>query len=99
MCAGHQPDEVLVVLRCDQVNVVPPGQHAVYRFLHLRVEVYRVDELYVRIAQGQFGECQADTLEAGAEVFPAMAGDEDHALCRSASTPVRRRLASSGLGC
>ncbi|MNF08788.1 hypothetical protein D3C80_2092980 [compost metagenome] len=71
---------MLIVLRGYEVDVVTPREQAVDRFLHLRVEVYRVNELYIWVAQGQFGQGQADTFETGAEVFPTMAGDQHHAL-------------------
>ncbi|MNF76524.1 hypothetical protein D3C84_586400 [compost metagenome] len=79
MRAAHQPDEVLIVLRCDQVNIGFVRQYAVDRFLHLRVEVHRVDELHIRVTLGEGGQCQANVAKATAEVLAAMTRDQHHA--------------------
>ncbi|MNC46352.1 hypothetical protein D3C75_953690 [compost metagenome] len=71
---------MLVILGRDQVNIVAARQQRVHRLLHLRIEVHRVDELHVGVAQGQFGQGQANAFETGAEVLPAVAGDQHHAL-------------------
>ena len=55
-------------------------KHRVDGLLDVRIKMHRVDELNLGVAQGQLGDGQADTLKAMPEVFPAMAGDQHHAL-------------------
>ncbi|MNJ64830.1 hypothetical protein D3C77_608080 [compost metagenome] len=55
-------------------------EQGVRSLLYLWVQVYRVDELHLRVTQGKLGHGQADTLERRAEVLPSVAGDQHHAL-------------------
>src|ERR1035437_4712454 len=54
---------------------IPEGR--IDRFHDIRIQMNRVNEMDVRVAQGQARNSLADALETIAEVFPAVAGDQD----------------------
>lgn len=56
------------------------AEQAVYRLLHVRVEVHRVKHFDVAVIGGNTRQRFADAFEAVAEVFAAVAGDQDQAF-------------------
>lgn len=72
----HEVHKGLVVQRCNQVHSGVIRQDAVYRFLHLGVQVHRVNDLHVSPV-GQRAQGLADVFKALPKVFAAVSGDED----------------------
>ncbi|MNM86025.1 hypothetical protein D3C81_981680 [compost metagenome] len=61
------------------MNIVDPGQQAVDRLAHVRVEVDRVHHVHIRELAGGLHQRLADAFEAIAKVFAAVAGHQHHA--------------------
>ena len=81
---GQQQDGVLhginkrqVVQRRDQKNVIQSGQQLINRFLHIRVQMHRVDDIYIGILRSQLPDSLTDVQEPFAEILTAVAGNED----------------------
>ena len=72
----HQGDEVAIVLGRDEPDVVVVAELLVDRSLDVGVEVHRIDEAVIREATGEGAQRGADLIEAAAEVFAAVAGDQ-----------------------
>ena len=79
MCTRHQVDEWQIVQRSDEVNVLLVTEDASHRLLNVRVEVYRIDDLYVRMDRGDLFEGGADPLEPASEALAPVAGDKNQA--------------------
>lgn len=77
----HEVDKLEVLERLDEVEVVVCGEvvaeYLVDRSADVGVEVHRVDEVHVRECFGEVLHRSDHGDEAVAEVFAAMAGDED----------------------
>ena len=58
------------------------SEDSVHRLLNVRVEMNRVNDLNILIAQDDVSERAADSLESRSEILAAMPGHEDQALRR-----------------
>src|SRR5437016_5452831 len=63
-----------------------------YRFLHIRIQVHRVDEMHVREFRCQTGDGCTNIFEPWTKIFPSVSGNENHArrLLRIAGVCVTR---------
>jgi hypothetical protein len=75
----HEIDELKILYRFNEVDVAHlfAGEHAPHRFPYMGIQVYRVENLRLRMSFGNLPESGADVFKADTEVFAAMTGDEN----------------------
>src|SRR2546428_4313896 len=64
-----------------------PAQQAHDRFAYVGIQVHRIDELSVWKAPRQLSNRSADVLESVAEVFSAVAGNQEQPPCSVSGAP------------
>lgn len=77
----HQPDKRQVVLRFNQQDVFNMAKDAVDRLADVRIEVDRIDNLYIDVLRRNFSQRVTDLLKTPAKAFATMACDQN-GFCR-----------------
>lgn len=73
----HQPDKRQVVLRFNQQDVFNMAKDAVDRLADVRIEVDRIDNLYIDVLRRNFSQRVTDLLKTPAKAFATMACDQN----------------------
>ena len=79
----HQPDKRHVILRFNQDDVFNVPQNAINRFADVRIQVHRIDNLYVLIGRGNFRQRMTNVFKTTTEAFPTMTGHQYHLFIRA----------------
>ena len=98
MAAVHEPDQLRVGERLDEVNPITVAQDPVHRLAHVGVQVDGVDHLHVVEALHHVQQGVTNVLEGLAEALPPVTGDQ-HRLARRVEEAecLQERLISSSL--
>ena len=79
----HQPDKRHVILRFNQDDVFNVTQNAINRFANVRIQVHRIDNLYVLISRSNFRQRVAYAFKTATEAFTTMTGHQYHLFIRA----------------